>query len=107
MRTRRSEAEWAEIVAAYRRSGLSVGKFAAASGVALSSLQYRLRRSGGAPRGPATFVEVPWKTGASAPPGDTLEVEIRLGEEVVVRASSWPPASWLAKVWTVAREREC
>ena len=110
MGQRRSREQWDRIVAAYVESGLSRAAFATAFGVPLGTLQYQLGRRG---RLGATgssnergFVEVPWSRSPPAASADTLTVEVRLGDHLAIRASTWPPASWLAEVLgSVARDR--
>lgn len=111
MGQRRSREQWDQIVSAYVDSGMSRAAFASAFGVPLGTLQYQLRlRSGAEERAVAAeggFVEVPWTPSTVRTSDVGLTVEVRLGDTVTLRASSWPPASWLAEVLGSAAIRRC
>jgi len=88
-RPRRSAQEWAELIARYERSGLSVAKFCAKEALVVSTFhrwQLQLRGASvlAAPRAEATvapFVELPSQPAAAS----GFDIELALGRGVILR----------------------
>ena len=75
-RTRRTGAQWSEIIRRFESSGQSTSEFCRREGLALSSLQ-RWRRQLGSSAA-AAFVELEPTTAASAQPGTGWSLEVTL-----------------------------
>jgi len=86
-RRKRSRAEWKELVAAWRASGLSQQEFAKEKGLASTTLSWwacRLRREGGDPAPSLVPVEVVREDAAEPVGAAPLRVELSRGRTIVV-----------------------
>ena len=89
VRKRRTTAQRAAILKAYRRSQLSQREFATQAGIGLSTLQLWLRRAAAPLPAPTAFVQVP-NLLADDPRAPGYRLHLAGGIEVEVR-SGFPP----------------
>lgn len=80
---RRTQGEWAQIVARYRKSGLSLRRFSADEGISEQSLRNWSRKVDG-PRSPHTrrgtgFVEIGGAAWPGLPEGEALAIAAGIG----------------------------
>jgi len=100
MARHRTDQEWASIVGAFRRSGLSQVAFCRRRGLALSTFRLRLAAAGGgaAPRGqrPPALLEIPLPAPHRTGGGPALGIPVELEFPGGARASLAVPPEMLA-----------
>jgi len=85
-RGRRSQKEWQDIVADYRRSGLSLSEYGRKHGISPSSLWYAIGRHGQQQQSTKSFVEImPITNPKQEPTVRGCRVELELGSSMVLR----------------------